>query len=75
MSNDTKSSQCNLRVRLTERNPRTGQYVRHNIMKFDQLRDEILRANRSYFFMRPVIGLWRRKTLEIIMETIKRLAE
>ena len=63
----------NLRVRLTERDPKTGMYVKHNVMKFGELRIEILRANRSYFFT-PLVGYWRRKTLGLIIKTLKRMS-
>lgn len=63
----------NLRVRLTERDPSTGRYVKHSVMKFDELREEILSANRIFFFT-PMIGYYRRKTLEVIIETLKRMS-
>lgn len=63
----------NLRVRLTERDSETGRYVRHNVMKFDELRREILRANRRFFFT-PMIGYYRRKALEVVIGTLKRMA-
>ena len=64
---------CNLRVRLTERDRETGQYKKHSVMKFDELHNELLRANRSYFFT-PLAGYWRRKTLALIVKTLKRMS-
>jgi hypothetical protein len=62
----------NLRVRVTERDQKTGRYVKHNVMLFKELKDEVMKRNRSYFWL-PVWGYYRRKTLHLIIETLRRM--
>jgi hypothetical protein len=61
----------NLRVRVTERDEK-GRYRKHNVMLFKELKDEVIKRNRSYFWM-PVWGYYRRKTLHLIIETLRRM--
>lgn len=63
---------ANTRIRITRRDDK-GRYVSHNIKTFKEIRNELLRANRVYFFT-PLVGYWRRKTLDVIVRTLQRMA-